>query len=257
MSVLKIKDSQGNWVNIPAIKGADGKEYDDTKIKQDISNLKKLENIDEVGIERIKDIAKEITGELENLETEDKTNLVNAINEALNSGGGSDFPYYNLISEWTKFNLFYPSYVNLTDEETTNLFSKLLTDIYKEPNHLGKFEFYRIQGDLNCFKLFGTVYINIKSNNMGFLGTGYVYSGNSNAPENSLIYNVPLSISGRWSGDNYICNSVYISSYKQIKFLSTSNTTSYNVTNDYTPAHKKYVDDAIASAITTTLEGEY
>lgn len=39
--------------------------------------------------------------------------------------------------------------------------------------------------------------------------------------------------------------------------LDTRNTKAYTPTGDYHPATKKYVDDTIASAITTTLEGEY
>lgn len=37
--------------------------------------------------------------------------------------------------------------------------------------------------------------------------------------------------------------------------LATGNTTAFTPTGDYNPATKKYVDDAIASAITTTLGG--
>lgn len=39
--------------------------------------------------------------------------------------------------------------------------------------------------------------------------------------------------------------------------LTTTNTTSFTPSGDYQPATKKYVDDAIASAITTTLGGNY
>lgn len=39
--------------------------------------------------------------------------------------------------------------------------------------------------------------------------------------------------------------------------LGVKNTTSFTPTKDYHPATKKYVDDSIASAITTVLEGEY
>ena len=40
-------------------------------------------------------------------------------------------------------------------------------------------------------------------------------------------------------------------------YLSKTNTTSYTPTSDYNPATKKYVDDAISSAITTSLEASY
>ena len=41
------------------------------------------------------------------------------------------------------------------------------------------------------------------------------------------------------------------------EFLSRTNTSSYTPTENYHPATKKYVDDAIAAAITSALEGEY
>ena len=40
-------------------------------------------------------------------------------------------------------------------------------------------------------------------------------------------------------------------------YLSKTNTTSYTPTGDYNPATKKYVDDAITAAITTSLEASY
>ena len=40
-------------------------------------------------------------------------------------------------------------------------------------------------------------------------------------------------------------------------YLSKTNTTSYTPTSDYNPATKKYVDDAISNAITTSLEASY
>ena len=42
-----------------------------------------------------------------------------------------------------------------------------------------------------------------------------------------------------------------------IPVLGTNNITSYTPTGDYNPATKKYVDDAITTAITTTLGGSY
>lgn len=40
MNILRVKDKNGNWVDIPAIKGKDGKDYVLTEAdKQDIANL--------------------------------------------------------------------------------------------------------------------------------------------------------------------------------------------------------------------------
>lgn len=48
------------------------------------------------------------------------------------------------------------------------------------------------------------------------------------------------------SSDNVV-NNVFVTQ-RQTKILTTDNISSYNVENDYNPAHKKYVDEAIANA---------
>lgn len=65
MGILRIKNAKGEWVDIPAIKGKDGKDG-------------------EVTLEQLKSI----TGELEKLPTEDKSSLVNAIIEISKTAGG-------------------------------------------------------------------------------------------------------------------------------------------------------------------------
>ena len=65
---------------------------------------------------------KAITGELENLTTEDKTNLVNAINEILNSSGG-------VITELTSTDI----YLQELDYGVYRLTNA--TKIYRQPNH--------------------------------------------------------------------------------------------------------------------------
>ena len=64
--------------------------------------------------------------------------------------------------------------------------------------------------------------------------------------------------------DNDICtvssvkyNWAQINVNNQTQVLSKTNTTPYTPTSDYNPATKKYVDDAITTAITTSLEGSY
>ena len=46
-------------------------------------------------------------------------------------------------------------------------------------------------------------------------------------------------------------------SVSTLNYLSKNNETPYTPTSDYNPATKKYVDDAITTAITTSLEGRY
>jgi len=53
--------------------------------------------------------------------------------------------------------------------------------------------------------------------------------------------------------------SIYISTIKWSygRFIGTNNTYAFTPTGDYNPATKKYVDDAITTAITTALESDY
>lgn len=99
MSILRIKNSNGEWIDIPAIKGADGKDG-------------------EVTLEQLKNI----TGELEDLSTEDKSNLVNAINEVLSNAGSGDSGGSGGLPELSGSIAF--SDFNLEPEKTTAYFAK-------------------------------------------------------------------------------------------------------------------------------------
>lgn len=84
MAILKIKDETGKFVDIPAIQGAPGK---DGAIQYEAGeNITIDGNVISASGGITLDDVKTITGELTDLGTEDKTNLVNAINEALTSG---------------------------------------------------------------------------------------------------------------------------------------------------------------------------
>ena len=80
--------------------------------------------------------------------------------------------------------------------------------------------------------------------------------------ENRIFYKYKIDIHGTWSDNVFIVSSIIGTRYKH-EFISTetgltkNNTTSYTPTSDYNPATKKYVDDAITTAITTSLEGSY
>ena len=73
-----------------------------------------------------------------------------------------------------------------------------------------------------------------------------------------------IVITGTWVDDVFTATEIYIggsSSLTQLTLdtnvLTKNNTTSYTPTANYHPATKKYVDDAITTAITTSLEGSY
>lgn len=65
-----------------------------------------------------------------------------------------------------------------------------------------------------------------------------------------------LSCNITWNGETPTVTFAMVSKSEQ-SFLATNNNSSYTPTSNYQPATKKYVDDSIASAITTTLSGNY
>ena len=90
----------------------------------------------------------------------------------------------------------------------------------------------------------------------------HVVSIGNEVLENRIFYKYRIDIHGTWSDNVFIVSTIIGSRYKH-EFISTetgltkTNTTSYTPTSDYNPATKKYVDDAITTAITTSLEGSY
>lgn len=81
------------------------------------------------------------------------------------------------------------------------------------------------------------------------------------------LYFVYLIINGTWSNNVFTCTSISISKSSSVynfgdyaktsAVLTKTNTTSFTPTANYHPATKKYVDDAIATAITDALGGSY
>ena len=80
----------------------------------------------------------------------------------------------------------------------------------------------------------------------------------------SLSYASWVYTDGEWTyptgnvGAQFVSDVPFMTNSSALStFLSKTNTKSYTPTNDYNPATKKYVDDTIAAAITTSLEGSY
>ena len=84
-------------------------------------------------------------------------------------------------------------------------------------------------------------------------------------PYNTVIDGYVLSIFGTWSDNVFTANRMLLRKNTDSiswpllnnKFLTKTNTTEYTPTDDYNPATKKYVDDTITAAITTSLEASY
>lgn len=71
------------------------------------------------------------------------------------------------------------------------------------------------------------------------------------------LLTLDMTISGTSTLKNVTISSLSLSYAKKSTVLTKTNTSSYTPSANYHPATKKYVDDSIAAAITTTLESEY
>lgn len=189
-----------------------------------------------------------ITGELDNLNTTDKSNLVNAINEVAGAGGGEQIPTLVLDNPYT----FAPG-SSVTDSDMLSFFSTRITEMLTETpknglvlikyNNSGKTELW------SCNDAVATQ----KEQYDFYLVNTEIMGGN-----NRYL----LAVRGAWANDIFTCSYIVTvqDSYAFVlsnQVLTKRNTDSYTPTGNYNPATKKYVDDSIAAAITTTLGGSY
>ena len=100
----------------------------------------------------------------------------------------------------------------------------------------------------------------------GFINlSGFFYGRSTTSPyrPEANVHNVQILYSYNSSNNKYNCTEVKSLSNDKITMalasdvLMKTNTTPYTPTSDYNPATKKYVDDTITTAITTSLEGSY
>ena len=180
-----------------------------------------------------------ITGELANLNTEDKSNLVNAINEVASSSLSAYYAegdtYSTFVTEENQliFKAWFDEYIKTGIAPNFEIKTKVRTDSYQYHNFrlLSVYDWYNSR-----------IYMN------------FVSSGQSD----NEIYMVVLAIDH--SGNEFTefitdNDNSYLEAKKYIlptaslpdmsNYLSKTNTTSYTPTGDYNPATKKYVDDSI------------
>lgn len=185
---------------------------------------------------------KQITGELTNLNTEDKSNLVNAINEVMNSCEDSSIPVVDIGNN----SMISSNYIFSGSDERLQIVEamrKATEDGTKKGTIL---IIATDELSLMMIKLSG------KTNNRpnySFLGYGskrykysdsrvFFYDGNIILNDDFTFYSATRS------------NGVYICEKDDV--LTKTNTTSYTPTGDYNPATKKYVDDQVGN-INTVL----
>ena len=190
---------------------------------------------------------KAITGELDNLSTEDKTNLVNAINEVANSGE----PIYEIRPK----DLHLIDYMDkaLVGEQITRMF----TDGVEDPIlRVRPTDVARTNINYYDFKLGRTDYPFSKKTQYNFMINPIInITGAPIQVWNTYLKIAYIYISGSWDSDNKFtcnairCNAVFNETVENIttdnKVLTKTNTTAFTPTENYHPATKKYVDDSI------------
>lgn len=190
-----------------------------------------------------------ITGELANLNTKDKSNLVNAINEVANSGES--------IYEIRPKDLHLIDYMDtaLVGEQITRMF----TDGVEDPIlRVRPTDVARANITYYDFKLGRTDYPFSKKTQYYFMINPII--GISGAPIqvwNTYLKIAYIYISGSWDSDNKFtcntirCNTMFNETVENIttdnKVLTKTNTNAFTPTENYHPATKKYVDDTISA----------
>lgn len=177
-------------------------------------------------------------GNLNNLITEDKSSVVNAINEVASSR--NNLPIYDLEVKLDA-SLSAPS----LDSEDRLKCENIINDAYAK-------------GYKNCAILLRSSTKNnsyLKAISLTFSTmdtssqlTQYQFGGMYNTDDSSIHTNLYFNIYGTWSNNVFTCTNSFVRYENSKKYLSTNNTTNYTPTSDYHPATKKYVDDTVAAA---------
>ena len=182
---------------------------------------------------------KAITGELTNLNTEDKSNLVSAINEVMESGGG-ECKVYNIK---TSLSLMDNSirFENDVLNELTKIINNNLDETFilfiNSTMYNKRFRF-----ELN-FKTPTTNVNNITSTVYGYS----FYSSSEADTKKKFILAYDEYENGSIIIRQFYSTTSTILELTKSDVLTKTNTTSYTPSGDYNPATKKYVDDTISA----------
>lgn len=206
-------------------------------------------------IAEIESDIEEIIGDLQDLDTTDKTDIVSAINEVASSGGGGDILVYSLISDTTS-NANWNGTQRFTNTDKTKL-----TEIIQEVYNNGYNTFDLIVTSSNNQKApltfnYGRPQQNIQSKPTRITLSTIISDTRITSSSMVMIFSIDLVVDMTWDGNTVTVENALTVTDKTT-YLSTTNTNYYIPTSNYNPATKKYVDDAIAAAITTTLGGSF
>lgn len=203
-----------------------------------------------------KDEVKAITGQLNDLSTENKTNLVNAINEVFASaGGGGSFNNQCVIE--------------ITDQTTASNFSGVIHNT-RSNVYLGSAERNTLTEFINKAYVSGVKHFSIvlssldmstSSNSITFnrqtssasiqnkTTSLEFYTTDSTYANNNEVVVLRMFIQISWTEDVATVTSIYLSASHEIPYLHKNNYTEYTPTANYHPATKKYVDDIFNSIV--------
>lgn len=241
MSLLRIKNADGTWIHIPAINGEPGK---DGVIQYVAGEGIKIEdNVISSTIDEEK--VKTITGNPENLNTNDKSNLVDAINEINNNV--KIFYKFSTIEEWQNIVDALKQgkkAILISKSRAGNTNSGAFDDATYYSPDTSTIDWDNFHGYLN-FKSdwWMTSYTDVYKNyEVGLIPKWHVIQ--VQVTYGGIVTRTQYTISTH----NNIANVV---SYLPV--LGKKNKAEYVPTEDYHPATKKYVDDIVGD-INTILE---
>ena len=190
------------------------------------------------------------TGDLTTLATEDKSSLVNAINEVASSSLSAYYAegdkYSTFVTEENQliFKAWFDEYIKTGIAPNFEIKTKVRTDSYQYHNFrlLSVYDWYNSRIYMNFVsstQTRGEIYLT----SIGIDHSGNEFTGISLNNDNSYLeckkYILPTSALPDMSN-----------------YLSKTNTTSYTPTSDYHPATKKYVDDAVVAKQDVLTAGE-
>ena len=171
------------------------------------------------------------------------------------SGSSGDFIFYNLSVWETSSNT--TGSLNMNDERKTALLT-----MFNECYQNNKIPVVIISPENFPIYLVGQYYID--SNNVSNYNLKGVFTVGDNAnrtdPYNSNKFGLAqLICKMKIENGTIVANGTqaWTLYFKKEQYLPTDNEYSYTPTSNYHPATKKYVDDSIATAITSALGGNY
>lgn len=183
----------------------------------------------------------DITGDLANLDTTDKTNLVSAINEIASSGNSETFfisntSFFDFLGKKKGIYIFKTNIINIRFSEDFNS----RNTIYTYPIII--YLYQDVTNDLQDGEVLG------------------YYSSSGNYVTSTLIKKDSTNATGlsfQTVSETAIVTTGASQRITGIKTFGVLPETSIVPTTNNQMVNKKYVDDSIASAITTTLGGSY